>query len=87
MIKAHSQKGMDGALEAKGSLLEILSDYANIGSVIYNQLKSAGGDEEAEAFRIGVKHLTGNPESPMWKPMPGMNGIAIVEPEESDEEE
>lgn len=86
MIKAHIQKGMDGALEAKGSLLEILSDYANIGRAIYNQLKSAGCDEEAEAFRIGVKQLTGDPESPMWKPMPGI-GIAIVEPEESDEEE
>ena len=80
MIKAHIEKGTQSVIEARGSMSELMNDFAILVGSIYGQFQVAHPDT-AQLFRVGLTGLLSDPKSPVWKPLEGQEGIIFPIPE------
>lgn len=74
MLKAKICKGEVSAIEATGSVPELMADVAMLVSGIYNQFLAANPDTAA-VFRTGITNLVKDENGPMWRPVDGQTGI------------
>lgn len=83
MIKCHIERGKRSGIEARGSAMEIANDITVLINSIHTSFQNAD-PETAEAFRECLTAIINKPESPVWKPLDGHNGIIFPLPNKED---
>ena len=66
MLKCEIERGTEVRIEAKGGLVEILSDICHLIDDIYDTIKKRD-EATAEAFRRALTEALRNEDSGMWK--------------------
>lgn len=85
MIKCHIERGKRSEIEARGSAMEIATSIAVVINSIHTEFQNAD-PETAAAFRKCLTAIINKPESPVWKPLDGHNGIIYQIPGEEESE-
>lgn len=81
MIKAQIEKGKQAVVEARGSFPELVNDIAILVGSIYGQFQAAHPDT-AQLFRMAVIGTFVDPQSAVWKPIEGQEGVIFPVSEE-----
>lgn len=77
--KINAGGGGTGVIEARGSIMEITSDVAQLINAIHTQF-SQSEPILAEMFKSALSDLIASPETPLWTPQGSMIGACITKP-------
>ena len=77
--------GVTTTCTASGDILEISADVAVVISGVYSQLMHSD-PAIAQFFRYNMRKLISEPNSPVWDPSTTSEGVCIIQPKKSKEE-
>lgn len=81
----HGKGGVTTTCTASGDILEISADVAAVISGVYSQLMHSD-PVIAQFFRYNMRKLISEPNSPVWDPSTTSEGVCIIQPKKSKEE-
>ena len=82
---SHGKGGVTSTCTASGDIIEISADVASMIGGLYSQLMYSD-PKLAAIFRHNMQQLISSPNSPMWDPSASQEGVCIIQPKKSKEE-